>query len=62
LYKRIILVDSCAMNPKNKPLRIQVELGRQQKFLKLAEEFRKTEDPKEVRRLGDKLGKMVFGK
>jgi hypothetical protein len=50
------------MSPKNKPLCIQVELGRQQEFFKLAKEFRKTEDPKEVRRLGDKLGKMVFVK
>jgi hypothetical protein len=49
------------MKLKNKRPRIQVELGRQQKFLDLAEKFRRTEDPKEVVRLGHKLGKMVFG-
>jgi hypothetical protein len=38
-----------------------IALRRQQKFLKLARKFRETEDPKEVRRLGEKLGKKVFG-
>ena len=61
VYNRIILADSCAMKLKNKRLRIQVELGGQKKFLDLAEKFRRTEDPKEVKRLGNKLGKMVFG-
>ncbi len=50
------------MKLENKRLRIQVERGRQKKFLDLAEKFRRTEDPKEVKRLGNKLGKMVFGK
>jgi len=41
---------------------IRIVLRRQQNFFKLAKKFRKTEDPKEVRRLGDVLGRMVFGK
>jgi hypothetical protein len=40
---------------------IWIALRRQQGFFKLARKFRKTEDPKEVRRLGEKLGKKVFG-
>jgi hypothetical protein len=61
VYNRIFLLDSCVMKFKHKRLCIRAELRRQQKFLKLAEEFRRTEDPKEVRRLGHKLGKLVFG-
>ncbi len=34
----------------------------QQKFFKLAERFRKTTNPKKAKRLGDQLGRMVFGK
>jgi hypothetical protein len=30
-------------------------------LLDLAEHFRKATDPKEAKRLGDKLGRMVFG-
>jgi hypothetical protein len=41
---------------------ILMTLRGQQKVFKLAKQFRKTEDPKEVRRLGDLLGRMVFGK
>jgi hypothetical protein len=50
------------MKPKNECVRSRVELGRRQKFLELAEKFRRTEARKEVRRLGNRLGKMVFGK
>ncbi len=50
------------MSVKNKPLRVQVELAGKKKFLKLAREFRRTEDPQEVGRLGEKLGEMMFGK
>lgn len=35
--------------------------AREQAFLELAERFRAAEDPDEVTRLGDELGKMVFG-
>ena len=49
------------MKLRNKSLLIQVELCRQRRLLRLAQEFRKTEDPEEVQRLGNVLGKMVFG-
>jgi hypothetical protein len=49
------------MKLKNKRRRILVEEAGKQKFLELAEKFRRTEDWKEVRRLGNELGKMVFG-
>ncbi len=51
--------------------RVLVELveegieGRNRKekaFFELAERFRTTTDPKEVERLGDRLGRIVFGK
>lgn len=35
--------------------------AREKAFLELAERFRAAEDPDEVARLGDELGKMVFG-
>jgi hypothetical protein len=34
---------------------------REQEFFNLAERFRHTTDPTEVRRLGDQMGRMVFG-
>jgi hypothetical protein len=40
---------------------IAAEKRRQQEFLELAERFRSATDPEEVRRLGDQLGRMVFG-
>jgi len=40
---------------------IDAEKRKQQEFFELAERFRSAEDPKEVRRLGDQLGRMVFG-
>ena len=40
---------------------IEAEKNKQQEFLELAELFRNTSDPQEAKRLGDKLGKMVFG-
>lgn len=40
---------------------IEAEKRKQQEFFELAEKFRETEDPKEAKRLGDKLGRMVFG-
>ena len=50
------------MSVKNKRLRIQVGLARKKKLLKLAREFRRTEDPQEIGCLGEKLGEMMFGK
>jgi hypothetical protein len=51
------------MSPANKIVRhgIKTEKSKQQELLKLAERFRKAIDPKEAKRLGDKLGRMVFG-
>jgi hypothetical protein len=34
---------------------------KQQQFFELAERFRGANDPEEVKRLGDELGRMVFG-
>jgi hypothetical protein len=40
---------------------IEAEKRKQQEFFELAERFRSATDPEEVKRLGDKLGRMVFG-
>ena len=40
---------------------IEAEKSKQQEFFELAERFRDTTDPEEAKRLGDALGKMVFG-
>jgi hypothetical protein len=40
---------------------IETEKSKQQVFFELAERFRDTTDPEEAKRLGDALGKMVFG-
>jgi hypothetical protein len=40
---------------------IEAEKRKQQEFLKLAERFRNASDPNEAKRLGDELGRMVFG-
>lgn len=40
---------------------IEAEKRRQQEFFDLAERFRNATDPEEAKRLGDKLGGMVFG-
>ena len=40
---------------------IDVEKRKQQEFFELAERFRSAADPQEVKRLGDQLGRMVFG-
>jgi len=40
---------------------MEAEKRKQQEFLDLAERFRRATDPKEVRRLGDQMGRMVFG-
>ncbi|HWN74897.1 MAG TPA: hypothetical protein VNO13_04085 [Candidatus Udaeobacter sp.] len=48
------------MGSKKKPSVFQSELRRQKEFLALAEKFRKIQDSQEAKRLGDKLGRMVF--
>jgi hypothetical protein len=40
---------------------IEAEKRKQQEFFELAERFRNATDPKEAKRLGDELGRMVFG-
>ncbi len=40
---------------------IEAEKRKYQEFLKLAERFRNADDPEEAKRLGDELGRMVFG-
>jgi hypothetical protein len=40
---------------------IEAQRRKQQEFFDLAERFRKATDPEEVKRLGDQLGRMVFG-
>jgi hypothetical protein len=37
------------------------EKRKQQEFIDLAERFRNATDPEEVKRLGDQMGRMVFG-
>jgi len=40
---------------------IEAEKRKQQEFFKLAERFRNATDPEEANRLGEELGRMVFG-
>jgi hypothetical protein len=40
---------------------IEAEKRKQQEFFSLAQQFRNADDPEDVKRLGDKLGRMVFG-
>jgi hypothetical protein len=40
---------------------LEAEKRKQQEFFELAERFRNATDPGEVQRLGDQMGRMVFG-
>jgi hypothetical protein len=40
---------------------MEAEKRKQQEFFHLAERFRNATDPEEVKRLGDQMGRMVFG-
>jgi hypothetical protein len=40
---------------------LEAEKHKQQEFFGLAERFRSATDPEEVKRLGDQMGRMVFG-
>jgi hypothetical protein len=40
---------------------IEAEKQKQQEFFDLAKRFRSATDPEEVKRLGDQMGRMVFG-
>ena len=40
---------------------MEAEKRKQQEFFALAERFRNATDPEEIKRLGDQMGRMVFG-
>lgn len=40
---------------------IAAEKQREQEFFKLAERFRSATDPEDVKRLGNQMGRMIFG-
>jgi len=40
---------------------MEAEKRKQQEFFDLAERFRSATDPAEIKRLGDQMGRMVFG-
>ena len=40
---------------------MEAEKRKQEEFLSLAERFRNATDPEEVKRLGEQMGRMVFG-
>jgi hypothetical protein len=40
---------------------IEAEKRKQKEFFELAERFRSATDPEQAKRLGDELGRMVFG-
>ena len=40
---------------------MEAERRKQQDFFELAERFRTASDPEDVKRLGDQMGRMVFG-
>ncbi len=41
--------------------RIEAENRREKEFFALAEQFRNATDPEEVTRLGDEMGRVIFG-
>jgi hypothetical protein len=64
------LVDSMAKRRRLSDNRVLVELieegieaqkKKEKAFFELAERFRAAKEPEEVKRLGDKLGRFVFG-
>jgi hypothetical protein len=40
---------------------IEADKRKQKEFFELAERFRTTSDPEQVKRLGDQMGRMIFG-
>ena len=40
---------------------MEAEKRKQQEFFHLAERFRSSTDPEEVKRLGNQMGRMLFG-
>ena len=51
------------MSPAKKIVRPGIAAGgtKQEEFFNFAERLRNVTDPKEATRLGDKLGRMIFG-
>jgi hypothetical protein len=41
---------------------IEAQTKKEKAFFELAEKFRSASDPREIQKLGDELGQMVFGK
>ena len=41
---------------------MEAEKRKEQEFFTLAERFRRATDPKEIKRLGDEMGRMVFSR
>ena len=41
---------------------IETQRRKEKAFFELAERFRSASDPKEIQKLGDELGQMVFGR
>jgi len=41
---------------------METQKQRQQQFFELVERFRNATDPEEAKRLGDQLGRMMFGR
>jgi hypothetical protein len=41
---------------------MEAEKRKEQEFFSLAERFRSATDPKEIKRLGDEMGRMVFSR
>jgi hypothetical protein len=54
-WKRVINIDFVGTHLG------KAEKRKQQEFFELAERFRKETEPSEVKRLGDRLGRLVFG-
>ncbi len=40
---------------------IKTEKQKEKEFFEIAKRFRNSTDPKEVKRLGDQMGRMIFG-
>lgn len=63
-------IESIARNRRLSGNRVLVELlelglearsAKEKAFFELAQRFRETDDPQEVKQLGDELGRFVFG-
>jgi hypothetical protein len=68
LAKRVDVIAKRKRVSENRVLIELIEEGiesskrKEKEFFELAERFRSSQDPNEVKRLGDQLGSFVFGK